>query len=95
MLCLAFVHNLLRRHPACLVLIDQPVNPEAGSSSGEDPYLEAESDPASSRAIESSLWEIETLTNHFYPQVLHRQPKAFIIWQFLWNEEGRQDHANI
>jgi hypothetical protein len=36
---------------------------------GEDPYLEDEGDPAQSRAVESSLWEMETLRNHYCPQV--------------------------
>lgn len=36
---------------------------------GTDVYDAAEDDPGKSRAIESSLWEIESLRNHYCPQV--------------------------
>ncbi len=36
---------------------------------GEDPYLEEEEDPALSRAVESSLWELEALRKHYAPHV--------------------------
>ncbi|GLC39601.1 hypothetical protein PLESTB_000808400 [Pleodorina starrii] len=41
----------------------------AGSGPGVDPYNEVEADPAKSRAVESSLWEVEALRNHYCPQV--------------------------
>ena len=102
MVCIAFVHNLLRRHPATCVLLHRPVPrlppPEQASASGagpsekdaaaagngaatsgdgqarsaaalgQDPYLADEEDPAESRAIESSLWEMDSLRNHYAPQ---------------------------
>ena len=47
-----------------------------GSASGQqqsaarvDVYSVTEDDPAKSRAIESSLWEVEALRNHYCPQV--------------------------
>ena len=36
---------------------------------GVDPYNAAEDNPGQSRAIESSLWEVESLRNHYCPQV--------------------------
>ncbi|GIL60600.1 hypothetical protein Vafri_15126 [Volvox africanus] len=39
------------------------------SGPGVDPYDEMEADPAKSRAVESSLWEVEALRNHYCPQV--------------------------
>ena len=36
---------------------------------GEDPYNFAKEDPAESRAIDSSLWELDSLRNHYCPQV--------------------------
>lgn len=66
LVCLGFVHNLLRRHPACLVLVDRK---PAGNDPGRDPYRAEESDPAASNALDSSLWEVEGLANHYYPQV--------------------------
>ncbi|KAK9792757.1 hypothetical protein WJX73_008611 [Symbiochloris irregularis] len=69
-LCLAFIHNLLRRHPACLDLLDKPAAADAQQqASGQDPYLDAEKDPAKAHALDSSLWEVEVLRNHYCPQV--------------------------
>ncbi|KAK9849111.1 hypothetical protein WJX84_005254 [Apatococcus fuscideae] len=53
--CTGFIHNLLRRHPACQF--------------GRDPYDEGEPDPAKSQALASSLWEAESLRDHYCPQV--------------------------
>lgn len=41
----------------------------AASGVGEDVYDEAQLDPVKSRAIESSLWEIESLRQHYYHTV--------------------------
>lgn len=115
MLAIAFVHNLLRRHPACNVLLHRPspkqptkpaevpvksaagakphgpaaeddgeeAHPAAAASqeqvqgpleesspaaAGLDPYLPDEEDPAESRAIDSSLWEMDSLRKHYCPQ---------------------------
>jgi U3 small nucleolar RNA-associated protein 19 len=99
-IAVAFVHNLLRRHPACCVLLHRPTPRQApdqatasaptengegfqepssagpsegqqdsNAAPGHDPYLPEEEDPAESRAIESSLWEMDSLRNHYAPQV--------------------------
>ena len=69
MLCLAFIHNILRRHRACNILLNRDSKEsEAGTALGSDPYLDNEADPANSRAIESSLWEVKSLCNHYYVQ---------------------------
>ncbi|MEW5302980.1 MAG: hypothetical protein WDW36_005713 [Sanguina aurantia] len=153
-LSIAFIHNLLRRHPACMVMVHKPsagtgdaptpaaaaagtsssssggharaggededdfaveveetepkpssagsaVTANGGSSSskqgskkqeargvrggggavaqqgpqlspggaGEDVYNDGEGDPALSRAVESSLWELTALRQHYCPQV--------------------------
>ena len=34
-----------------------------------DPFLADETDPALTRAIDSSLWEIESLQSHYHPNV--------------------------
>jgi hypothetical protein len=36
---------------------------------GVDPYDANEEDPAKSKAVESSLWELQALRNHYCPQV--------------------------
>lgn len=74
MIAIAFIHNLLRRHPALTLMLHNPSpNSSAGDSSesrlGVDLYDEMESDPAKCRAVESSLWEVEALRNHYCPQV--------------------------
>jgi U3 small nucleolar RNA-associated protein 19 len=110
LLSIAFVHNIIRRHPACMVMLHKPT--AAGGSNGAaaagsngssaaatagsngssaaatagsngssaaatagsnaagvDVYDPSEPDPAKSRAVESSLWELEALRNHYSPQV--------------------------
>lgn len=63
-----FIANLIIRHPGLKrLLISQHSNQEREVS--EDVYLMDESDPNSSRAIESSLWEIQLLQNHMLPNV--------------------------
>uniref|UniRef100_A0A452DV40 Nucleolar complex associated 4 homolog n=1 Tax=Capra hircus TaxID=9925 RepID=A0A452DV40_CAPHI len=65
LMVLPFICNLLRRHPACRVLMHRPRGPELDA----DPYDPAEEDPAQSRALESSLWELQALQQHYYPEV--------------------------
>ena len=36
---------------------------------GADPYDMLEPDPMRTRALESSLWEMQTMTTHFHPNV--------------------------
>ncbi|XP_043921486.1 nucleolar complex protein 4 homolog [Protopterus annectens] len=66
LMVIPFICNLIRRHPACKVLIHRPSGPEGLS---EDPYIMEEEDPAKCRALESSLWELKTLQNHYHPDV--------------------------
>ncbi|KAK2537762.1 Noc4l [Columba livia] len=66
LMVLPFICNLLRRHPACRVLVHRPDGPQDMS---EDPYVMEEEEPSESRALESCLWEIQTLQNHYHPEV--------------------------
>ncbi|XP_004595489.2 nucleolar complex protein 4 homolog [Ochotona princeps] len=65
LMVLPFICNLLRRHPACRVLVHCPRGPELDT----DPYDPKEEDPAKSRALESSLWELQALQQHYHPEV--------------------------
>lgn len=77
MLAIAFIHNLIRRHPATMVLLDrQPAraaadeaDDDAESMAGRDVFDPAEQDPGKCRAVESSLWEVSCLRNHYCAQV--------------------------
>jgi hypothetical protein len=51
------------------VAVQGAATPAAGGAGCEDVYNESEEDPAYSRAVESSLWEVEALKNHYSPQV--------------------------
>ncbi len=84
MVAIAFVHNLVRRHPSLMVLLHNPRaaaggallldgDGEAAQQEGRagcpDPYDDQQPDPAKSRAVDSSLWELACLRNHYCPQV--------------------------
>ncbi|KAJ8286290.1 hypothetical protein GJAV_G00036770 [Gymnothorax javanicus] len=66
LMILPFICNLIRRHPACRVLIHRP---SACDEPCDDPYLMQEEDPALSQAMMSSLWELQTLQKHYHPDV--------------------------
>ncbi|XP_060105182.1 nucleolar complex protein 4 homolog [Heteronotia binoei] len=66
LMVIPFICNLLRRHPSCKALVHKPGGPEELSA---DPYVMEEEDPSESRALESSLWEIQTLQKHYHPEV--------------------------
>jgi len=67
----ALIFNFLQRHPSCQVLLHRPSIPKDDadentlSTSESDPFKEEEVDPAKCDAIQSSLWEIKTLCNHY------------------------------
>ena len=83
MIAIAFIHNIIRRHPSCMQILHRPVSKvqEQNSSEGEkqaerlpvwrgeDVYDMDEPDPAKSRALESSLWELSVFRNHADPTV--------------------------
>ncbi|NWR02190.1 NOC4L protein, partial [Paradoxornis webbianus] len=66
LMVIPFICNLFRRHPACRVLVHRPGGP---ADMSEDPYVMEEEEPSKSRALESSLWEIQSLQNHYHPDV--------------------------
>jgi U3 small nucleolar RNA-associated protein 19 len=73
MTAISFIHNILRRHPACMAMLDRTEaaedGVEEGSKAGEDVFDMTEQDPGLSRAVESSLWELQALRQHYCPQV--------------------------
>lgn len=77
-----FVYNLIKKHPTCMIMLHDPdfvANPFADAnelaqlksrkSQYVDPFDMNESNPENTHAIDSSLWELESLTSHYHPNV--------------------------
>ncbi|KFK40110.1 hypothetical protein AALP_AA3G331600 [Arabis alpina] len=76
----ALIYNLLRRHPSINHLVHKETDatanedysesqPKTRKNLGIDPFNNLESDPKKSGAMNSSLWEIDTLRHHYCPAV--------------------------
>ncbi|KAK3072482.1 Maturation and nuclear export of 40S ribosomal subunits interacting protein [Teratosphaeriaceae sp. CCFEE 6253] len=77
-----WVYNMMKSHPACTFMLHRPwhpahkiwastpappgVNDEAELT---DPFSMEEADPMTTGAIDSSLWELQTLQSHYHPNV--------------------------
>lgn len=82
-LACGLIFNAMLRHPSVRVLINRPLGTPAPMASAKlsatptamelagsaDPFLPDEAEPEKSRAIESCLWEVETLKSHYCPTV--------------------------
>ena len=69
-----WVYNLLKNHPTCTFMIHREMRGREGEQrlndeGMEDPFRIKETDPMLSNAIDSSLWEIESLQSHYHPNV--------------------------
>ncbi|KAL8809364.1 MAG: hypothetical protein Q9200_003485 [Gallowayella weberi] len=66
-----FTYNLLKSHPSCTFMIHRkPEYSQWVEGAGmADPFNMAEPDPMKTKAIDSSLWELETLQSHYHPNV--------------------------
>jgi U3 small nucleolar RNA-associated protein 19 len=72
---LPIMHNLIRRHSSCIVLLHRELclnNDDYGDSTSafdqmrlSDPYVYNERDPEQSKANESCLWELLALKDHY------------------------------
>lgn len=60
-----YTYNLLKTNPAITFMIHRSRSPEAF----EDPFDPTEPDPLLTNAIDSSLWELESLRSHYHPNV--------------------------
>lgn len=70
-IAIAFIHNIVRRHPSCIQILHRAQKSAHGGDvwEGVDAYDENESNPADSKALESSLWELSVFRNHADPAV--------------------------
>lgn len=69
-----WLYNMLKAHPTCTFMIHRETRlPSAKklleSEGMDDPFDMLCTDPMESHAIDSSLWEIETLQSHYHPNV--------------------------
>lgn len=62
---LAMASNWIRKHPETAVLVHA-----ADSNPKADVYNATTEDPAASRALQSSLWELHALSQHYLPAVV-------------------------
>ncbi|EFA83060.1 hypothetical protein PPL_03848 [Heterostelium album PN500] len=51
------------------LLIESDRKKQVTALYGEDPYLPMEADPAKCNALKSSLWEIQLLRQHYFPEI--------------------------
>ncbi|KAK0199243.1 CBF/Mak21 family-domain-containing protein [Desarmillaria ectypa] len=59
-----FTYNILKRHPALMVMINR-----TDMDGSEDPFLPAEPNPLSTNALSSSLWELQSHQSHYHSGV--------------------------
>lgn len=74
-----WTYNLVRQHPTTSFMLHRTYHPAhaiyaenpdyATEGIKADPFNPKEADPMLTRAIDSSLWELETLTSHYHPNV--------------------------
>lgn len=65
-----FIYNQLKRHPTLMALIHRPDYDIADPKQGYlDPFDDKQKDPLLTNAIDSSLWELESLQTHYHPNV--------------------------
>ncbi|ORZ19354.1 CBF/Mak21 family-domain-containing protein [Absidia repens] len=86
-----FIYNMLKRHPTCMKMIHSSSAP---TDDATDPYDITIMDPYHCHAIDSSLWELQTLSQHYYANV-STLAKIFTE-QFLkpkYNLEDFLDHT--
>jgi len=75
MIILPLIFNLMKRHPATQVLVHRPAKVNIlmlnndSANAGKDPFDFYELNPEKCNALDSSLWEIELLKQHYHPSV--------------------------
>ncbi|KAF2417424.1 CBF-domain-containing protein [Tothia fuscella] len=69
-----WIYNMFKLHSQCTFMIHRlpRTTPEKFSSHSQgfaDPFIMTEKDPLNTNAIDSSIWEIHTLQDHYHPNV--------------------------
>jgi U3 small nucleolar RNA-associated protein 19 len=94
-----WVYNMLMRHRTCSFMIHREIRSpskrkQLETDGMDDPFSMDQVDPMETGAIDSSLWEIETLASHYHPNVATLA--RIIQEQFTkknYNMEDFLDHA--
>jgi U3 small nucleolar RNA-associated protein 19 len=60
-----WAYNMFKLHPACTFLLHR----EGKEPGWVDPFDMEERDPMKTGALESSVWELESLRSHYHPNV--------------------------
>lgn len=81
MFVIAFVANMIIRHPQCMKLIHKMKKHEDSNMTSKiltkDPYRENELDPMESKALLSSLWEVDLIMKSHYDESVRNYCKLF------------------
>lgn len=103
-----FIYNLLKKHPSCMIMIHDPYyvsdpffTPEQRKELSDrqkaykDPFDAESINPEQTHAMESSLWELKTLMDHYHPNVatlakifaqqfkkMHYNMEDFLDWSY-------------
>ena len=78
MYVISFIANMIKRHPRCVRLIHRKKKLYKESQSFEtDPFKHEEVDPSKSKALKSSLWELETLIKTEFDESVRNYCKLF------------------
>lgn len=73
-----WTYNMLKQHPPCTFMLHRTYHPAHAIYAAhqnyedegmDDPFDMAQRDPMLTGAIDSSLWELETLQSHYHPNV--------------------------
>ncbi|KAL2757416.1 hypothetical protein ACRALDRAFT_1068012 [Sodiomyces alcalophilus JCM 7366] len=69
-----WTYNILKRHPTCTFMLhrelrDPDEKKRVENEGFEDPFLPDEADPMETQAIDSCLWELVQLQQHYHPNV--------------------------
>jgi len=73
-----WVYNTMKQHPSCTFMLHRPhhpahliysLHPNYNDEGTADPFDATEADPNVTAAIDSSLWELHTLQDHWHPNV--------------------------
>lgn len=69
-----WVYNMFKRHPACTFMMhreirDPDLKQQVEEEGMDDVFDMDEPDPLLTAAIDSSVWELETLQSHYHPNV--------------------------